>query len=96
MWIWVVGALTFHEVLTTGRWEKWRICFVNYNPWLLEGKWRTFGVGEKARMTNFQSDFFIASRDPFPFSIIWRLCALVRVLFLLGKRLGADFWLLTS
>lgn len=41
-------ALAFQDILATRRWERWIICFINYNLWLLEGKWRTFCAGEKA------------------------------------------------
>ena len=83
-----------------GRWEKWRFCFANYNPWLLEEKWRTFWAEEKAGTKNFQLDFFIART-------LRLLEILFRVVFFGGqglqwglvfvprKRLGAYFLLST-
>ena len=92
MGIWVARALTFQNILMIGKWEKWRLFFINYNPWLLEEKWRTFWVGEKERMANFQLDLFIAPT----LGLLETLVRLVLfgglgLIFLPRKHLGVDF-----
>ena len=98
---WAVGILAFQDTLMIGRWERWSLCFGSFILWLLEEMWRILWAGEKVGLVVF---LLVLSTVPTEeLLVILSFGALFGGLglqwewvFLLGKRLGIEFWLSTS
>ena len=83
---WEVGIPYFQDTLTIGKWKRWRACSEKSILWLCIVMWRMFWVERLARMTLFfvrslYRSLTHVSSELFPWSIIWRSWAPMRVSF---------------